>query len=169
MNTYSLPIANIPNAAKRANCSAREIVQSVLDRKLDWVGRDSNVWGYLGILVNVEEIRGLVRGTFEGCMAVETARKKLGTTHRCIRALVDHGMLPTRTAISPLNRCPINVIDQVDFDRFTAEFVSLFTLALEIGENPQRLSIALRQRGVRPALAPDRYHVTFYRQNELEL
>src|SRR3546814_18504790 len=51
----------IPETAKRACCSASEIVAMILNGRLTRVGRRRGVSGYMSVLVDVEETRGLVR------------------------------------------------------------------------------------------------------------
>ncbi|NKX16071.1 hypothetical protein HGG75_09025 [Ochrobactrum pseudogrignonense] len=48
-------------AAKRACCSSKEVLDLILGKKLEWIGRDLSTTGYKSILVNVDEIKRLTQ------------------------------------------------------------------------------------------------------------
>jgi hypothetical protein len=64
--------ASIPAAAKRACCSAADILDLILDCELAWVGQASGERGYLSVRVDVDEIRTKVRGADHGGRAVSS-------------------------------------------------------------------------------------------------
>jgi hypothetical protein len=82
----------------RACCSAAEIVRFIWDKKLKWVGRLAGVDGYLAVLVDLEEIRELVRGYDHGGLMPYQVACQLETTDRVARALIKHGHLVTVSA-----------------------------------------------------------------------
>jgi hypothetical protein len=153
---------DIPAAAKRANCKAAEIVRLILDKKLKWVGRLSGVDGYLSVLVEPEEIRGLVRGDDHGGLTPYQVAGALGTTDRVARALIKHGHLKTVSTIHPVNRCPQVVVMPAEVERFQKKYVSLFGLAKERGRHFRKLKQELDANGVKPPFDPETIGATFY-------
>jgi hypothetical protein len=76
----------IPVAAKRACCSAAAIVRLVIDRKLTRVGKLRGVRGYLGVLVDVTQIKAEVRGPDTGGLPLRMVCRELRTTDRVVDA-----------------------------------------------------------------------------------
>jgi hypothetical protein len=156
---------DIPGAAKRANCSAAEIVRFILDKKLKWVGRQAGVDGYLSVLVNLEEIRGLVRGEDHGGLTPYEVACTLGVTDRVARMLIRLGHLKTVSTINPINRCPQSVVMPAEVERFQRKYVSLFGLAKERGRHFRKLKQELDEAGVEPAFDVNKIGATFYRRD----
>lgn len=156
----------IPAAAKRANCTAAEIIQLILDKKLRWTGRQKGVAGYLSVLVNVSEIKAHVhRPAYEGVTA-RAAEKILQTSTAVLTGLIREGFLPRRTEINPINRCPVDIIGHADLETFRETYVSLSQLAVEKGEHPH---IVKRRLGnLAPAIRKERVGATFYYREQVQ-
>jgi hypothetical protein len=168
-NTVKKPASNqvdIPAAAKRANCSAVEVLRLILDKKLAWVGRDAATQGYLSVLVDVHEIRPMVRGADHGGLTLEAIVSRLSTADGVVRALIDGGHLKTITVINPVNRCPIVVVPTPEVDAFQAQYVSLFALAAQRGLHPRIVKKTLEADGIKPAMDPKKIGASFYRRTE---
>lgn len=154
-------------AAKRANCGSVEIVRLILERKLPWVGRLRDVRGYLSVLVDIDQIKSFLHGQdLEGLTAHEV-QQRWRTSHRVIQALIENGHLTQKTVISPVNRCPILIIEREQVERFENTFVSLHALAAELATHFNAVKSALTALGSRPALEPATYHATFFRRDEI--
>ncbi len=158
---------DIPAAAKHACCSAAEIVRFILDKKLTWVGRQAGVDGYLSVLVELEEIRGLVRGEDHGGLTPYQVACTLGATDRVARMLIKHGHLKTVSTINPINRCPQVVVMPAELEKFQREYVSLFALAKEQGRHFRKLKLEMDKTGVEPVFDVNKVGATFYRRKEL--
>lgn len=161
------PLCDLPGAAKRANCSAMEIVQLILERRLTWTGRRTDTAGYLAVLVDVEEVKRHVRGPALDGLTARAVEKALSTTSRVIKALVAAGHLPTHRFINPLNRCPVDVIRFQDVEEFHRQYVSLIVLARERRVHHVALRKSLEAAGVQPALSQEEFHASFYRRSDL--
>lgn len=156
------PAHTIPAAAKRANCTAAEIVRLILGKKLAWVGQLQNAVGYLSVLVDVPEIKRHVHGpAYEGVTA-RAAEKILGTTTAVVASLIRHGYLPRRTVINPINRCPVELIDLMDLEKFCDSYVSLSQICKAKNLSPR--IVADRLKGVSPAFGKPEVPATFYRR-----
>jgi hypothetical protein len=159
---------NIPGAARRANCSAIEIVRMILDRKLSWVGRLTTKEKYMAVLVNVDEIKAKTQTLppLDGLTA-QQVQKALKTTHAVVRALIEHEILKRERRINPVNRCPVTVVPVAEFERFQNTYVSLTTLAKERGLHPLQVKKILDEEQIEPALEPALFYATFYRRHHL--
>jgi hypothetical protein len=158
--------AGIAAAAKRACCSAVEILRLILDRNLDWVGRLEGERGYLSVLVDVEEVRAKLKGKAHGGLTPAEVSKMLGIGDGVARALMAHGHLKTFTAINPINHCPQAAVRPAEVRWFRAKYVSLFALAKQQGRHFLKVKQELDARGVKPALDVNKIGATFYRRKD---
>jgi hypothetical protein len=157
----------IPTAAKWACCSAMEIVRLVLDRKLARVGRRTDAAGYLSVLVDPREVQPFVQGQADGSLSLREVEQRLGTTTRVVKALIEHGHLPSRVETNPVNRCPRQVVGQEDLDAFMGRYVTLHVAAKEQGVYHRRLKSSLDEAGVGPAFDPTTVHATFFERKHV--
>lgn len=154
----------IPSAAKRACCSAADILRLILDHKLHWVGRLASGRGYLSVLVDADEIRGKVRGPEVEGLICRQAAQRLRTTDKVIKALIDAGEIKTFVAVNPVNRCPQVTIPIAEIERFEQTYVSLFMLAEQRGQHFKSVLKALEAQGIAPALDEEKIGARFYRR-----
>ena len=163
-----LPTCTIPAAAKRANCSAAEILRLILDKKLTWVGQLIAERGYLSVLVRLDEIKEHVhRAKLDGLTAREL-EKRLKTSTKVVTALVQHGHLTQATVVNPINRCPVKIIALENVERFERTYVSLTVLAAERGQHFAGVKATLEAAGVKPAIDRAACHATFYRRADVD-
>jgi len=158
--------ADIPDAAKQCCCASEEIVRLILDRKVARKWRLASERGYMSVLVDVEEVRALVRGPDHGGFTGEALQDRLQTADRVIRKLIAGGHLKTETVINPINRCPITVVPAGEVERFEREFVSLFVLAKRQGRHFRKVKQELDAAGVKPAMDPETVGASFYRRDD---
>ncbi len=153
---------SIPDAVKFASCSSEEVVRLALDGKLTRKWRLTSERGYMSLLLDIDEVRALVRGQeLDGLTRIEIG-DRLSTTDRVAAALIRHGYLPTVTAINPVNRCPLAVVPVEDVERFAAEYVSLFALAKQQGRHHMVIKKELDADGIKPALDAQKIRASFY-------
>ncbi|WP_374312872.1 TniQ family protein [Dongia sp.] len=159
--------ATIPTAAKRACCSAGEIVKLIQGERLAWKGRLPGVEGYLSVLVDYDEVRRLVKGEDHGGVTLRQAEKLLGVSTAVLLALIDHGHLSSETVINPVNRCPQRIIRQDDLDAFNRDFIGLTRLGAELrvylGDLRRRLDAA----SISPAINAKDVGARFYRRSDI--
>jgi hypothetical protein len=156
------PIVNIPEAAKRANCGAAEVVRLILGRKLAKVWRRAGAQGYASVFVDCEEIRNMIRQDYGPDLNLRAVEAELRTSTRVVDALVAIGVLPSRRATNPLNRCPYTAVRKDDLEAFSARYVSLHALAREKGIHFMALKRDLIDRGIQPAFDHSTVPATFY-------
>ncbi|ABE62887.1 hypothetical protein Nham_2090 [Nitrobacter hamburgensis X14] len=159
--------ANIPDTAKFACCASEEIVRLILDGNVRRKWRLTSERDYMSVLVDVEEIRALVRGPDHGGLTGLQIKDKLSTTAKVASALIKHGYLKSITVVNPVNRCPTVVVPAAEVERFDREFVSLFAIARQQGRHHMAVKREIESAGVKPAFDPDKVGATFYRRTTL--
>jgi hypothetical protein len=157
----------IPAAAKRACCSAMEIVGLILDRKLSGVRRRADVAGYLSVLVDPGEVKPFVQGQADGSLSLREVERRLGSSTAVVKALTEMGHLPSRIAVNPVNRCPQRVVHADDLAHFMRRLVSLHALAVETGIHFRQLAKMLDGAGIEPAFEPDTVRARFYERRDV--
>jgi hypothetical protein len=161
--------ANVLDAAKQACCSSEEIVRFILDCKLTRKWRLIGERGYMSVLVDVEEVRAMVRGPDHGGFTGEALKDKLSTTTKVAAALIKHGHLKTITVVNPVNRCPTVVVLAEEVERFGKQYISLFGLAKQQRRHFRKVKQELDDAGIEPALDPEKVGATFYRRAALTM
>ncbi|EHR03026.1 TniQ family protein [Bradyrhizobium sp. WSM471] len=159
--------ANVPTAARLACCGSVDVVRAVLDRRLTRKARLASERGYMALLVDVEEVRALVRGADLGGLTSQALADRLRVADKVTRKLIAGGHLRTATAINPVNRCPVAIVPTEDVERFEAEFITLFALARQQGRHHMAVKKELLAAGVKPALDPEKVGASFYRRRAL--
>lgn len=164
---HAKPICRIPEAAKGSNCSAAEIVRAILGGDLKWVGRISGEAGYLSVLVDVSEVRKLVRGEHGNSLPLYVVQSSLKTTFAVVDSLIRSGILPSQRAISPMNRCPYTAVQSQDLAAFRERYGSLNELAAERRMHFIRFKKEMTARGIEPAFGKPTIPATFYRRADI--
>jgi len=121
----------------------------------------------MAVLVDVVEVRKLVKGADHGGFTGAALSDRLRTTDRVVRRLIAGGHLKTVTVTNPINRCPIVVVPAEQVEQFERTYVSLFMLAKQWGKHFRLVKKHLEAAGVQPALDPDEVGATFYRRSRL--
>lgn len=159
----------IPVAARLAFCPSEEIVRLVLDGKLKRKWKLASERGYMALLLDLEEVRALVRGPDHGGLTGLQIKDKLSTTAKVAAALIKHGHLKSTTIVNPVNRCPTVVVALEEVERFEREFVSLFALARRHNCHHMAIKKKLDAAGVKPAMDAKTVGATFYRREKIQL
>lgn len=159
---------SIPGAAKRANCSAAEIVTLILEGRLASKGIDPAGAGYMAILVDLKEVKPLVRREDHGGLKLRDVERKLRVSTPVLTALIDGGYLPTSTVPNPVNRCPQRVVMAEDLTSFQQTYVSLTDIATDRGVYAATLKDELAASGIHPAFDPAVIRARFYRRADLD-
>lgn len=157
---------SIPAAAKRANCSSTEIVDLVLKGEIA-SRRFLGPATFMALLVDYEEVRSKIRGEYVDEVTAREASVLVRTTDGAIKALIDEGILPTRTMISPKNRCPVQVILRSAIEEFRQAYCTSAEISRDVGIGPRGIERIAREHGVNPELKREKYRVSFYRRSEL--
>lgn len=156
-------------AAKRCCSPVMDVVRLVLDGKLERVGRNPAERGFFSVLVDPKELREKTKLADHGGLSLREVEHRLKASTDVVKALIEHGHLPARTAINPVNRCPQTIVMPEDLAAFKETYVSLMNLAKERGEHFARIKKTLAAVGVDPVADPDKLGITLYRRSEIPL
>ncbi len=157
---------SIPTAAKRTNCSSKEILDLVLSGQIESC-RLPGPATFMSLLVDYREVRSMVRGEYEGEVNAEEATRRIRTADGATRALIDAGLLPTRTVINPKNRCPVEVISLAAIEQFRRTYCTSGEISRDTGIGPRRIERIIREHSIQPELPREQYRVSFYRRSQL--
>ena len=155
-------------AAKRANCSAAEVIALILDNSLTLRWKLTGVHGYPAILVCSEEVKSFVHGVALGGINRSALSEALSVSDGVVAKLIDMNLIEIETLINPINRCPVDVASQETVDRFKKRFVGLIELTKTYGDMPPIVKRRLEKRGISPALTREEVGATFYLRAEVE-
>jgi len=121
----------------------------------------------MSVMVDVDEVRSLVRGPEHGGFTGLAIKDKLSTTTKVAAAFIKHGHLKTITVVNPVNRCPTVVVPAEEVERFGKQYISLFALAKQQGRHFRAVKKELDAAGIKPALDGQKVGATFYRRADL--
>ncbi|WGS24115.1 MULTISPECIES: hypothetical protein [unclassified Bradyrhizobium] len=121
----------------------------------------------MSLLLDLNEVRTLVRGPGHGGLTGLQIKDKLSTTAKVASALIKHGHLKSITVINPINRCPTVVVPAQEVERFDRKFVSLFAIARQRRRHFLVVKKELQAAGVEPVFDPRKIGATFYRRADL--
>jgi hypothetical protein len=164
---HAKPICRIPEASKSSNCSAAEIVRAILNGDLNWVGQIAGETGYMSVLVDVGEVRRLVRGEHGDWLPLYVVQSSLKTTHAVVESLIRSGFLKSERAISPMNRCPYTAVQSKHLAAFRERYGSLHELAAEKRMHFIRFKKEMTARGIEPAMGKPMIPATYYRRADV--
>ncbi|PWB82886.1 MAG: hypothetical protein C3F11_09465, partial [Methylocystaceae bacterium] len=145
------PIYPIADAARRANRSAAEIVAAIVDDKLQWKGKLRGAVGFASIVVDLNEIKELLKDPTPDAQALYLVARRLGTSQHVVRAAIENGILSSTVVKNPRNRCPTKAIPNSEVERFQKQFISLFEIARAYGVHHLNMRKTLSEKGIHPA------------------
>ncbi|MFK0382439.1 TniQ family protein [Agrobacterium sp. NPDC090273] len=154
---------SILDAAKKANCRYGEIIELLLDGKLENASAYSEKAGLEAIVVDLAEVREKTKLEDHGGLSLVDAGKSMGMQSLVLEKLIDRGYIAAEVAINPVNRCPQRIVRPREIDRFESEYVSLFNYAKRLGIHFKEAKKNLEAGGVAPALTKEVVAATFYR------
>ncbi len=154
-------------AAKRACCSSKEVLDLILGKKLEWIGRDLSTTGYKSILVNVDEIKRLTQLPRSEGLTLQRAAEKIGVSSNTMAKIVNAGLLSRTTIINPLNRCPILVIPSAELIEFQKTYATITQISTEHQVHFLRAKKSLKAAGVTPIAAAEALGLKVYRRAQI--
>lgn len=159
---------SIPDAARRANCAATEIVGLILQGELERVGRRHGVFGYLSVLVDPEEVKTHVRGPELRGLPLRSVEKLLRASTATVKALINGNHLPSGEMLNPVNRCPQTFVREDDLRDFMERFASIDVLARECGTRRHLLRPKLDAMEINPAFILSEVDLPFYERRAIK-
>ena len=157
----------IAKSLKRLNCSWTELLDLILERKI-WRGRLQDHPGIESILVRTDEVAAFVRaGHIPGFRLPEVATL-LDTTVAAVGVLVRKGLMPTVTARTPLNRCPMRVVPADVVEAFDLAYVGAVRSASMMGCDSSKIAATLAKVGIFPAIGKGRSGAPWFLRKDVE-
>lgn len=157
----------IPSAAKRANCSAIDVVRMILDGRLASIYRRPETEGFLSVLVDPVEIRAALGRPERPGLSIAQVGDQMRWSRPVIDALIAQGWLRAQTVKNPTSRRTQKVIQLDDLANFDRHYVTLATLGRELRLSLITIRMAFEKRGIVPAFDPQVVHARFYRRADL--
>ncbi|MES0881769.1 TniQ family protein [Roseibium sp. SCP14] len=152
----------ILRAAKLANCTTPEVVKLILKGNLRTIRLDPEETGFLSLLVDPSEVKPLVRREDHGGYSLREVERKLKTSTRVVKALIEHGYLQAETAVNPINRCPQTIVKRDVLHSFMVKFETANSLSRRTGNHLQTLMRRLKGLGINPAFPTDQVPATIF-------
>lgn len=160
-------VVQIPSAAKRANCSAVEVVRMILDGRLTRIYRRPQTEGFLSVLADPVEIRAALGRPERPGLSIAQVRDQMRWSRPVIDALIAQGWLRAQTVKNPTSRRMQKVIQPEDLANFDRHYVTLATLGRELRLSLITIKMAFEERDIAPAFDPEVVHARFYRRADL--
>lgn len=160
---------SVSYASAHARCTISTIFQLILDRKLRWVGRRTDRSGIDALLVNPDDLKLALNRPVETGLSAIDAAESLRLDPKVMRRLADRNIVASFTIRDPMTGHEKLRIAPEEIDRFASEYISLFNLGRNLGQNVSRVRKDLDARGVKPAQELLGLDAIFYRRADLEL
>ncbi len=140
---------------------------SVIDGRLDWIGRWADDSGFSAVLVRLAEVRKhLNGGMVPGPTVIETSRR-LRIGYKGVTTLGADGRLSTATVRQRRTGQAHDLVTPVSLDAFQREYASIALVAAGWGMHPHSARVRLAARGIAPAFPVERYGTHIYRVRDI--
>lgn len=159
---------NLGAVCHQAQCRLADVTGLIAAGKLSWVGRRRGVTGLRSIVVNVDEVRGLLRGPDLRGRTRRHAQLVLRISNRTMNALIERGIIATTMQRHPSVARDVIVIAPEQLDQFAARYMRPTEVAAQLGVPIRSLSAVLRGHGIKPELATADFHAPFYARASLD-
>jgi hypothetical protein len=147
-------------------CTAPRMVDIILSGKLQWIGRAPDVRGYAGIIVDYEEVRGLLDVNSRARIAKSTWIKEFGSNERLVNVAIKAMGIKLIHEVSPISNQMVQYVATAEIERIRREFISLRDVAREGRQHWRSAMIRLDKLGIRPIPA-DSPKLLIYRRSDL--
>ncbi len=141
---------SIAAATARANCKVHEVVQLILERRLSWIGRDVSLTGFASVMVDLQELKLLVRLPPLDGIPRSVFADSFGISDGAATQLIVAGLITGTLAVNPINRCPITIVTTAVDVELRKELVSLRDLARDRNISSRRLRRELAENEILP-------------------
>lgn len=159
-------LVDLQQARKRAICSFGELIDLLLNNKLERVAFASGEHGLAAVRVDVDEIKQHTAGANHDCIPIHKLVKLMPSSSKIIRVLLAEKRIPTVELRNPVTRNLQKYVAQEDFDTFMREFVSLGNIATRVNLRTWTVERELRHYGVVPVYVAG--GMPFYRRADAE-
>ncbi|MTH60905.1 TniQ family protein [Paracoccus litorisediminis] len=134
--------------ALRLRIPPGDIIRMRFEGRLASIGARRGVPGYRGIVVRPSEVEAKLARSIEDHLNIEDLSKRIGLRWPQARRLVMAGLTPSTILRNPASGAMQHYISLEDLTAFRSRFVTLLTLAEEMGVHWQKLSGPVRKLGI---------------------
>jgi hypothetical protein len=147
-------MVSIIEAARRLRCPAPEIVELILNGRVEWVSRDAAVHGLAGFRVGLSQVRAALPPLEMDGVIKGEAVSMLRVTYPTINHLIGKGLLRSRRVRNPKSRQFLDAVCTDSIAEFQRNYVTLGQLAYKYRRASGPLGCHLEAKGVCPFETP---------------
>ena len=155
----------IVKAAKKSNLDYLELIQLILDGKIQVIARQRSLRGLLSLFVDLDDVLKL-RQVAPNLYTLKHAAKRFGQTYNAMQVLTREGAIPSIP--NPSTRQPSRLVTLEDCQKFFQEYASVGELAARFGQSPNTLVRVLTLMDVEPLSTGSRSSL-FYARSSAEI
>lgn len=172
----AVPVANpaeprmtVERAAPGLRVGTIEILNLILDDRLAWVGRHTTGRCYGDLLIDRDELLGVIQGdgSADEVSEPEAAAMLVGVDPKKLWCLVRAGMLEWSPGYRPRDPRSVRALTRASVEAFASEYVTLKEAAAVLGLAPQQALRRLAEAGVADAAPYDRVRTKLYLRRDL--
>ena len=150
---------------KKSNLESLELIQLILDGKIQVIARQRSLRGLLSLFVDLDDVLKL-RQVAPNLYTLKHAAKRFGQTYNAMQVLTREGVIPSIP--NPSTRQPSRLVTLEDCQKFFQEYASVGELAARFGQSPNTLARVLTLMDVEPLSTGSRSNL-FYARSSAEI
>lgn len=160
----------IMEARPAAGASVDDILHAMFNKRLRWKGHLNEGGRYDDLLVDVEEIKALVRvePRKKGLTKAEATSYIPGMGPSSVSVFIKNSILEIEDEFSPEARRLVTVVRRESADAFIARYVSLGELSRKSGLHHKKVRLLLRGAGILEAFDPKLYGGFFFERAKIK-
>ncbi|AYO81037.1 TniQ family protein [Methylobacterium brachiatum] len=153
----------LTDAARRANCAVKTIIQLVIRGELPTIHLDRRKAGYAALLVAPREIAAaLAQPDDVDLLKLRQVEKILRVNGKVISRLVRAQVMPAWSGVRSSTRRRITLVPRRDLDAFRARYISASELARANATSCRGVVWYLKELGIEPEIGRAQCGVSFY-------
>ncbi|TWB12969.1 TniQ protein [Nitrospirillum amazonense] len=161
---YNKELFTIPDAAKKARCSAVDIIQLIFDGRIGTI-EDRDDYGYMSVHVSPAEIRGILYGSRTG-LSLQEAAEQTGWGRNLITFLVNESLLPFEVVENPVTRLKQRMVTLESLHDFKKKYVVVDDLMEIFKGNRNDVKKQISDLGINP-VRHDRIGLRIYNRSDM--
>lgn len=159
---FSQEMVDIPTACRKLVCGAAEIIQLIIDQRIQSLGKVNSENGYLSLRINVEEATPLLGDVGMAGHSKAKLKQLLSINDTAVKFLIEARYLKATASRNPVTRKAAAVVLPKDYAMFLKRYIPAKHLAELLGTTPKSVIAKMRKLGVAPLDMPDGCVGTMY-------
>lgn len=154
VENFSQEMVDIPTACRKLVCGAAEIIQLLIDQRIQSLGKVNDEVGYLSLRVDVVEVAPLLGGVGVEGLTKADIKSLLGVNDPGIKHLINAGYILASKSRNPRTRKVASVVEQTNLDQFLEKYVPAKELAVLFDLKPPTIIAKLKNLRVERLAMP---------------